>query len=215
MNSWVTIQFVLYISQWTIGNYSQSADFNQIYITTSARILLQLWMSHGTMSGALVTFRYVVTAAFSLSTTSHPSESEIRLSQLILLMRNSCWQAFIYLLVSMCLEIIQVILVFFFSWVLNLLVSYLFCLTCRRWLRRQQIQTSHLEKPCAKCELPVIKHRDTKGSQESGGRNVLTKRNYFISVWEIMMQISLIQKRDFRLAWENSEQFELQVWRVV
>lgn len=81
---------------------------------------------------ASVTLRYVISAAASLSTECHPLESEIRLSQLVLFMRDSCWQVLISL-VSICLEIILVLLVFFFSWVLNLLVSSLFC-WARRWL---------------------------------------------------------------------------------
>lgn len=40
LSSWVTIQFVLCISQWAIGNCSQTADSNQICVRTPAKAFI-------------------------------------------------------------------------------------------------------------------------------------------------------------------------------
>lgn len=118
LSSWVTVQFVLCISQWAIGNCPQTADSNQICVRTS--IMWSLCSSLMDITWDNVRSLRCVGSAASLSTKSHPLESKIGLGQLVLFLRDSCRQGLMSLLVSIYVEIILIILLFYFSWVLNL-----------------------------------------------------------------------------------------------
>lgn len=106
----------------TVSHCKLLSDSTQI----CARISAKAFFTHGCHQGQRQEPQVCGTCCFF---RIHKLSS-IGLHQLVLLLRDSCRQAFISLLVPRHLENILIILLFYFPWVLNLLISYLSCLIC-------------------------------------------------------------------------------------
>lgn len=166
--------------------------------------------------------RCVGSAAFSLSTKSHPLESRIGLHQLVLFLR----QGLISLLVSVHLENILIILLFYFSRVLKLLISYLSCLICGQLPVFESVRTLWTVGKATDPNLSLGEMLcQMWNSCDNSQSQVVFKRVVEGMFWQkeiISFQSekwwcksARLKKEISRESWENSEQFELQVWAAL